>query len=44
MGKIKCEQIGTIDKQGFNEMTGRVYSQDGLAPLNKDFLRRKSRG
>ena len=37
MEEIKCEQIGTIDKQGFNEMTGRVYSVDGLSPAMRTF-------
>ena len=37
MEEIKCEQVGTINKQGFNDMTGRVYSVDGLSPAMRTF-------
>lgn len=28
----KCEQLGYIEKDGFNEMTGRVYGTNGASP------------
>lgn len=33
----KCEQVAQITSKGFTEMTGRVYSQDGLSPTVRTF-------
>lgn len=30
--EIKCEQVGQIVGQGYNDMIGRVYGTDGLSP------------
>lgn len=35
--QIKCKQVGQITSKGFTEMTGRVYSQDGLTPAVRTF-------
>lgn len=35
--QIKCKQVGQITSRGFTEMTGRVYSQDGLLPAVRTF-------
>lgn len=32
MEEIKCNQVGQITAQGYTEMTGRVYGQEGLSP------------
>lgn len=32
MEEIKCKQVGQITAQGYTEMTGRVYGQEGLSP------------
>lgn len=37
MEKIKCEQVGQIDTQGVNEMTGRVYGVNGLSQSIRTF-------
>jgi hypothetical protein len=37
MEAIKCEQVGQIEKQGLNEMTGRVYGVNGLSPSIRTF-------
>jgi hypothetical protein len=37
MEEIKCEQVGQIEKQGLNEMTGRVYGVNGLSPSIRTF-------
>lgn len=37
MEKVKCEQIGQIVGAGFTEMTGRIYSTDGLTPTIRTF-------
>ncbi len=37
MEEIKCEQIGQIVGSGFTEMTGRIYSTDGLTPSIRTF-------
>lgn len=37
MEEIKCEQIRQIVGSGFTEMTGRVYSTDGLTPSIRTF-------
>lgn len=37
MEKIKCKQIGQIVGSGFTEMTGRIYSTDGLTPTIRTF-------
>lgn len=33
----KCRQLGTIKAKGFNEMTARVYSTEGLSPSIRTF-------
>ena len=33
----QCECVGHIDKDGFNEMTGRVYGTDNAAPTVRTF-------
>lgn len=33
----KCEQLGYIEKDGFNEMTGRVYGTNGASPTVRTF-------
>ncbi len=35
--EIKCEQVGQIVGSGFTEMTGRVYSTEGLTPSIRTF-------
>ena len=30
--EIKCKQVGQITAQGYTEMTGRVYGQEGISP------------
>lgn len=35
--EIKCEQVAQITDSGFTEMTGRVYSQQGLCPSIRTF-------
>lgn len=37
MEEIKCKQVGQIEKQGLNEMTGRVYGVNGLSPSIRTF-------
>lgn len=37
MEEIKCKQVGQITATGFTEMTGRVYSTDGLSPSIRTF-------
>lgn len=37
MEEIKCKQVGQIEKQGLNEMTGRVYGVNGLSPSIRKF-------
>lgn len=37
MQEIKCEQVAQLDASGFTEMTGRVYSKDGLSPSVRTF-------
>lgn len=37
MEEIKCEQVGQIVGSGFTEMTGRIYSVDGLTPSLRTF-------
>lgn len=37
MEEIKCEQVGQIIGSGFTEMTGRIYSPDGLLRLLEPF-------
>ena len=37
MEEIKCEQVGQIVGSGFTEMTGRIYSTDGLTPSIRTF-------
>nr|DAU13390.1 MAG TPA: DNA methyltransferase [Caudoviricetes sp.] len=32
MEEIKCKQVGQITAQGYTEMTGRVYGQEGISP------------
>lgn len=32
MKEIKCNQVGQITAQGYTEMTGRVYGQEGISP------------
>ncbi|MBO7230089.1 MAG: DNA (cytosine-5-)-methyltransferase [Bacteroidaceae bacterium] len=32
-----CEQLGYIEKDGFNEMTGRVYGTNGASPTVRTF-------
>lgn len=32
MEEIKCIQVGQITAQGYTEMTGRVYGQEGISP------------
>ena len=32
MEEIKCKQVGQITAQGYTEMTGRVYGQEGTSP------------
>ena len=32
MDEVKCEQVGQIVGQGYNDMIGRVYSDSGLSP------------
>lgn len=32
MEEIKCNQVGQITAQGYTEMTGRVYGQEGISP------------
>lgn len=33
----QCEQLGYIEKDGFNEMTGRVYGTNGASPTVRTF-------
>ena len=37
MEEIKCEQVAQIESKGYNDMTGRVYSVDGLSPTMRTF-------
>lgn len=37
MEKVKCEQVAQLTDSGFTEMTGRVYSQQGLSPSIRTF-------
>lgn len=37
MEEVKCEQVGQIVGSGFTEMTGRIYSTDGLTPSIRTF-------
>lgn len=32
MEEIKCKHVGQITAQGYTEMTGRVYGQEGISP------------
>lgn len=32
MEEIKCKQVGQIMAQGYSEMTGRIYGQEGISP------------
>lgn len=37
MEEVKCEQVGQIVGSGFTEMTGRIYSTEGLTPSIRTF-------
>ncbi len=37
MEELKCEQVGQIVGRSFTELTGRVYSTDGLTPTIRTF-------
>lgn len=37
IGEPKCKQVGKILGSGYNEMTGRVYSSNGLCPTVRTF-------
>lgn len=36
-GEPKCEQVAQIESSGYTEMTGRVYSANGLSPTVRTF-------
>lgn len=36
MDEMKCKQVGQITAQGYTEMTGRVYGQEGISPKHNN--------